>query len=950
MPVLKPSYYPILIALLAVFCFTSAAGNKQVLQINSYNSSYPIFYQHVEGVKSVLSEEHFDIHMEFMDTKRFVDSTNIQQFKKRISYKLKHMPPLDGVIACDDNAFNFVRKYQNELFKSVPIVFCGVNNIKEAKKRIPNITGVAESKSFLETAQLMIELFNQNDSIYVISDNSVSGKADLNSFLSKANSLAKPISIINLAEIDFNTFFNKLESISYNAPILLLSALIDVEGKSLKFNESLERITKHCNSPIFHLGQHGIGRGIIGGKIISQIDHSRAAAKKLVEVLEGKNIDEIDIQTKNINNYYFDYNLLKKHNIKHSQLPPDAIFINKPNLLYKRQYRIIAISVGIIIVLIAFVSALYFNIRKHRKIEHKLLEQNLQYKALSSKHNKNEKLLEESIRIAEENEKRYRYLFDNNPISLWEEDLTEVKELLNMTANSVEDLESYIDNNPIFVKSCIRKMNINRVNSATVKLFGYSSKQELIANMSNTFNDNSYRVFKSILKSIHKNQDIAIEEGEYIKKDGSVLTAIIHTFSNNNFSSTIVAIVDTTNLTKMQNALAEKLIELKNSELVLLRKNNELIEATRKAEQSDSLKTEFINNMSHEIRTPMNGILGFADLLSKPDVKPENAKNYITIIKNCGQQLLRIIDDILEISRLETKQVKTSNAPFNLNDLLLENFSIFDMDAKNRKLPFYLKKGLSDEDAQIISDKSKLNKIISNLIENSLKFTRQGYIELGYYKEADTLKIYVKDTGSGISKDKQNAIFERFTQEEKDSNDAIGGLGLGLSIAKENSEIIGGSITLESEKGKGAKFTITIPYVRANPEKENELQEEHKIHILIAEDEEVNYLFLEIVFDEHPDYEFILYHAKNGLEAVNILEKHPEIQMVLMDLKMPVMSGFEAINAIRSGGNQVPIIAQTAYTGNEEKRLAKESGCNDIVTKPVNKVDLFNKIKETLKL
>lgn len=267
---------------------------------------------------------------------------------------------------------------------------------------------------------------------------------------------------------------------------------------------------------------------------------------------------------------------------------------------------------------------------------------------------------------------------------------------------------------------------------------------------------------------------------------------------------------------------AEKELQEQNKEYASLNEeykvqNEELIKAKAKIEESDRLKTEFINNMSHEIRTPMNGILGFSNLLSKSGLTHEERKRFINIIQNSSNQLLRIIDDILEISKLGTKRVRVLEDKVCLNVLLLELFSIFDIKAKESKIPLYLKKGLSDIDSVIFTDKTKLNKILSNLLDNALKFTKEGFIEFGYTVVNNEIEIYVKDTGIGIKADKQGIIFERFSQEDENIAPNYGGLGLGLSITKENTELLGGEISVESEKGKGSAFFVRIPYKPAHP-------------------------------------------------------------------------------------------------------------------------------------
>jgi len=366
----------------------------------------------------------------------------------------------------------------------------------------------------------------------------------------------------------------------------------------------------------------------------------------------------------------------------------------------------------------------------------------------------------------------------------------------------------------------------------------------------------------------------------------------------------------------------------------------ELIRQKNIAEESNKLKTQFLNNLSHEIRTPLNGIVGFTQFLTDPTISEENLKNFVSIIQNSSHQLVRIIDDIIEISKLETKQVKPLITEVNLNSLLLEMFSIFELKAVEKGVGLHLSRGLSDTKSEIFTDKTKLLKILNNLVENALKFTHVGTVEIGYKLEDGALNIWIKDTGIGIEPGKQNLIFDRFSQASKNTSKDYGGLGLGLSIAKENVELLGGHLSVESEPNEGSLFRFSIPYdpvFKETQSLENTTEtSDTKIDftVLLAEDEEVNFIFLEfLLLNMKSNIEII--HARNGLEAIAFFENGGSCDLVFMDLKMPELDGISATKAIVSKYSDVPIIAITAYSSAEDRKMAMEAGCVDFITKPI---------------
>jgi signal transduction histidine kinase len=370
----------------------------------------------------------------------------------------------------------------------------------------------------------------------------------------------------------------------------------------------------------------------------------------------------------------------------------------------------------------------------------------------------------------------------------------------------------------------------------------------------------------------------------------------------------------------------------------------ELISEKLKAEESDKLKMAFLANMSHEIRTPMNGIIGISQVLIRQEVSEKERNVYLEMINSNGNILLNLVNDIIDISKIESNQVDLYETEFSLNKLFndLNCFILAEKMTKSKdSVELIVSLGQSDEESYIYCDKQKLHQVLTNLIGNAIKFTLSGEVEFGYsILDSERIEFFVKDTGIGIPEDKIDLIFNRFTQADQSLTRPFGGSGLGLAISKGFVEIMNGKIWAEQRPTGGSCFRFQIPYKQAQPIRKLELKENQgddeynwsDYTILVVEDNFMSFKLLQAVLKKS---KVKIIHADNGQKAIDMVNQHPEINLVLMDIQLPLMNGYEATIEIKKIRPKLPVIAQTANVMDDDKLKCINSGCSDYITKPI---------------
>lgn len=539
--------------------------------------------------------------------------------------------------------------------------------------------------------------------------------------------------------------------------------------------------------------------------------------------------------------------------------------------------------------------------------------------------------------IIAKNEARFRIASIAGKVGVWDYDFVQEKVFVSDSWSQIigEELHSYDAASVMDILSYIHSSYIDKSKSAVIShIEGKVPKVDIVVKMRNTQKEWVWVHFKG--KIVERD-----EEQHPVRMSGTFTDVSTQKELELNLKEQIDANITLNEEYLTQNEeLSESLESIRHMNLMLE-------ESKERIEESDRLKSIFLANISHEIRTPLNGIVGFSQMISDPRITNEKRKSYAEIISMSSQNLLSTVSDILDISCIQSGDITLHEKKIELNKEFRSLYDEYISHADKKSIKLVLSEGKSDE-FYIVIDENRLNQIMVKLLNNALKYTHQGTIEFGYVVNVETINFYVTDSGIGIYDEEQSKIFDAFRQGTVEKGGLYEGTGLGLSIAKNLVEYMGGTISIESERGVGSMFSFSLPLKENLPNNVNQLSDsdfepympDNELTILVVEDDEVNFILLEEVLLQH-DYKII--HAKNGKEAIDIVTQSEKIDLIFMDIKMPVMDGLEATRQIKKIKPNIPVIAQTAYVLSSDREEAKKAGCIDCLAKPI-------KVNEVLRL
>ncbi len=907
-----------------------------------------------------------------------------------------------AVIVSDDEAFEFVKENYYSTFVGAPVIFCAINDFTpERIKGFEDIfTGVVEETATTETVDQMLKMYPNTNKIFVVNDDTVSGeqwKKDMDKQLEKYKDR---LEVEHNENLPFNDLVTKISTLETGTLVLFGFYLVDGEGKYQTLTESQKAFYDYSKVPMFGLYFPMYGQGQLGGKYSVadvQASHVRGMLKK---ILIGVNVADIPIMTDTNVEYpwYFDYTAMKKFGIKKDQLPEGAIITNEPPTFYQTNKEgLLYATFVLVFVIMAFLfifarvqrkkNEILMNTQKSLHTAEELLERDLIIKEIKSR-------LEKSIGSAPIG---YAVTID----SILLEANNYMNEMFDLKLNEsvrgahLDPLESDGIQEEIAEEKIIRErtcylntlsgeaqrfqLNINYVeyNNKTAAITWLVSVEEVEAQK------DALRLAEMGLQKIVDTLPIpmlivdkatheilyANHASSYLFKSSEAetegtrkLTRFVELYNQSKEMSDSQVDFEILHTSQEEVDLlvsASEIVYRNEDSIIFICQNisaqkkqaEHLLKAADKEREANQMKSVFLANMSHEIRTPMNAIIGFSQILISDKALGSKQKEFVYSINKSGEHLLTLINDVLEMSKIEAGSVTYNPSTIDSYTMITEIKNMFLLRANAKGISFIVE--YDDLQRYIYSDESKLRQIIINLLSNAVKFTSSGGISWITRYEQELLTIEITDTGTGISEDELELIFEPFKQSE--SGKKNGGTGLGLSISRKLARFIGGDITAQSEYGVGTTFRVVLPVQISDAYSITEIEIVQNVisiqdgkcpKILIVDDKEEN---LQVLRELLQPVGFIVIEAENGKEAVDFFE-HETFDLILMDMRMPIMDGYEASTKMRKAEKipYTPIIALTASAFEEDKVRIYSVGIDDYIRKPFQRKTLFNAIKKHL--
>lgn len=752
----------------SIFLFSEES--KNILILNSYSYDFPLTERVMQGIFEVFRNYDSDINfqVEYLDSRKMLNESYYEKIVDIYKDKFQHMK-FDVIICSDNDALEFIVKHRIELFKDIPVVFCGVNGYKKEMLRGEDkITGITEELGIDETIDMALKIHRGTENIIILNDRTNSGKI-FRKMIENDNleeKYGKKLIFLDDFNIGLEEIPIKTKQYAGNSILLFTFFTIDKDRKKISNEEMISRIRKSSTIPIYGLYEAFLGKGIIGGNLASRFRQGQEAAKSAIKILKGRKVEELPVEILKPQKMVIDYNELKRYSISEKRVPTDCLIVNKIPGFYEKNRRVVWFILSIFMLLMVIIVLLVANILKNRKIN-------------------------KIVKISNEKEKAN-------------------KKFVKTIINSAPSMYSVKDKDGKIVIA----------NNTFLNFFNCSAEQ--------VEGKSIIEIFKKLDYDLEIAKKISIEEQQVLKNG----TGKFGIEDEINFPGTGTRWIYS-NIVPLKTDEGEYSLRVslditnkKNVEL-------ELKNAKDEAERASIAKGHFLATMSHEIRTPLNGIISMADYIATKDEmdKISNIEKELKIINVSARRLVGVIDKILDISKIEYGELEFEVDEFNIRDEIKKSILMFDnkISEKNLELFFYTDWKVPEV---LRGDSVKYQQIITNLLGNAIKFTLNGYITIEVIlvernKESVRVRFSVKDSGIGISKENQKKIFDKFISGDRVNS----GFGLGLAISKELTERMGGEIGVESDEGRGAKFFVEIEF-KAVKEHEPFLLEKKEIIVL----------------------------------------------------------------------------------------------------------------------